>query len=114
MDNVIVYVGSGFNPTEFQKIMDTLRKRNIITTTDRSCATLVLLPNDSMDVDTLLQEHLPIQTNIFRIPQHVEVIIPTPERKPTKRIPIPGNVTTRLYNNGQSYKQRFLTRTKCK
>ncbi len=111
MDNVIVYVGSGFNPTEFQKIMDTLRRRNIMVTADRACATLVLLPNDSMDVDTLLQEQLQSHANIFRIPQHVEVIIPTPERKPTKRIPIPGNVTTRLYNNGQSYKQRFLTRT---
>lgn len=108
MDNVIVYVGSGFNPTEFQKIMDTLRRRNIMTTTDRSCATLVLLPTDSMDVDTLLQEHLPSHANIFRIMQHVEVTIPTPKRK--KQTFIKAN-STKLYNNGQSYKQRFLTRT---
>ena len=113
MDNVIVYVGSGFNPTELQKIMDTLRRRNIMVTADRACATLVLLPNDSMDVDALLQERLPIQTNIFRIPQHVEVIIPKPQHTPKKRTFTSGN-TTRLYNNGQNHKQRFLTRTKCK
>lgn len=110
MDNVIVYVGSGFNPTELQKIMDTLRRRNIMVTADRACATLVLLPTDSMDVDALLQEHLPSHANIFRIPQHVEVIIPNPQHTPQKRTFTSGN-TTRLYNNGQSYKQRFLTRT---
>ena len=111
MDNVIVYVGSGFNPTEFQKIMDTLRRRNIMVTADRTCATLVLLPDDSMDVDTLLQEQLPRHANIFRIPQHVEVIIPTP--KPKKQTFIKAN-STKLYNNQQNYKPRFLTRTKCK
>ncbi len=111
MDNVIVYVGSGFNPTEFQKIMYTLRRRNIMVTADRACATLVLLPDDSMDVDKLLQEQLPTPVHIFRIMQHVEVTIPTPKRK--KQRFIKAN-STKLYNNQQNYKQRFLTRTKCK
>ena len=113
MDNVIVYVGSGFNPTEFQKIMDTLRRRNIMVTADRACATLVLLPDDSMDVDTLLQKHLPTPGHIFRIMQHVEVTIPTP--KPKKQTFINPN-STNLYNSRQNHKQRFLflTRTQCK
>lgn len=111
MENVIVYVGPGFSPDESKRIMDMLRMRSIMVTTDKSCATVIFEP--AQDVDALLKEVIPMEKE-FIIPPHVEVVIPNPEPKPKKKTFTHNNITKQYKNTKQNYRQRFLTRTRCK
>ena len=110
MDNVIVYVGSGFSHDESNRIMKMLRMLNLKVTTDKACATIVILP-DNKNLDEIFAQILP-EHLIDILPKNIDIIVPKPKQKPktfTHNYPVKQFDKTK-----QNYRQRFLTRTRCK
>lgn len=114
MDNVIVYVGPGFSPDESQKIMNILRMRSVMVTTDQACATIVILPGEQNldEIFDQIQEFTIPPRLVDMFPQDIDIIVPKPKQKPktfTRNYPVKQFDKTK-----QNYRQRFLTRTRCK
>lgn len=106
-------MGPGFSDDEMQKIVEILRIRGIIMTDIKSQATVIIVQNDIQNKQQNIDE---IISQKFHIPERLpgilpEIIISERQRKKTFDN---NHAIKQFYATKQNYKQRFLTRTKCK